>query len=250
MVEQTAPERDPRPVSGPGRCGALDARVLLGEARRPPEPLPVRPVPLRKRMLDLMCAGVALVVLAPVLLVALLGVRVTSRGPALFRQVRIGRAGMPFTMLKLRTMYVDGDASAQREFNTRELLDPEFVPPTEDGSYKDADDGRITPIGRFLRRYSLDELPQLVNIVRGDMSLVGPRPSLPWEVELYPEWGRRRAAVPPGVTGLWQVSGRNRLSMIEMLELDRRYVDEWSLRTDLRCLLRTPAAIVQGDGAS
>lgn len=233
-----------------GLSGPLDERVLLGEVRRPPEPIRPRRVPLRKRLLDVVGAGGALVVLAPVLLVALFVVRTTSRGPVLFRQVRIGRSGMPFTMLKLRTMYVDCDGSAQREHNTRELLDPDFVPPTTDGSYKDAADPRVTPIGRVLRRYSIDELPQLVNVVRGDMSLVGPRPSLPWEVELYPGWARRRALVPPGVTGPWQVSGRNRLSMLEMLELDRRYVDDWSLRTDLRCLLHTPAAVVHGDGAS
>lgn len=237
-------------ADGVNAPGPVDVRVLLGEARRPPEPLPPSRVPLRKRALDVAGAGFAILVVAPLLCVALLAVRCTSRGPVLFRQVRIGRSGMPFTMLKLRTMYIDNDDSTQREFNTLEIVDPSFTPPTDDGTYKDADDPRVTPVGRLLRRYSLDELPQLVNVVRGDMSLVGPRPSLPWEMELYPEWGRHRVLMPPGVTGLWQVSGRNRLSMIEMLELDCRYVEEWSLRSDIACLWRTPSAVLHGDGAS
>ena len=236
---------------GVGASAAGEHGGLTRDDAGRPRPVAVvaRRVPLRKRALDVALAGSGLLAVSPVLAVAAFAVRVSSRGPVLFRQVRIGRGGRPFTMLKLRTMRVDNDDSAQRDFNTRELTDPDFVPPTGDGSYKERSDPRTTAVGRVLRRYSIDELPQLFNVLRGDMSIVGPRPSLAWEVELYPEWSRARAAVPPGITGRWQVNGRNRLSMRQMLALDRQYVDTWTLRTDLACLLKTPAAIVKGDGA-
>jgi len=175
-------------------------------------------------------------------------VRLTSRGPALFRQERVGLRGEPFTMLKFRSMVVDNDDSAHRELCTRQLLGEEDSS-AEDGVYKLEDDPRVTPVGRWLRRLSLDELPQLINVVRGDMSIVGPRPALQWEVDLYRPEHLRRLAVRPGITGLWQVSGRNRLSMLEMLDLDVRYVNEWSFWEDVRILLATPSALLRGDGA-
>jgi lipopolysaccharide/colanic/teichoic acid biosynthesis glycosyltransferase len=169
-------------------------------------------------------------------------IRFTSRGPALYRQVRIGRAEQPFTILKLRTMRVDGDDAAQRAFNTREIHG-DANPGTSDGAFKIERDPRITSVGQFLRRFSIDELPQLFNVISGDMSLVGPRPSLPWEVELYTPEQRRRHECVPGITGLWQVSGRNRLSMPEMLDLDVEYLERRSLLLDIWLLLRTPAAL-------
>jgi lipopolysaccharide/colanic/teichoic acid biosynthesis glycosyltransferase len=201
-------------------------------------------IPRAKRALDLALATLALVVSAPVMLIAAGLVRLSSPGPVLFRQVRIGRGERPFTMLKLRTMYVDSDERASREFNTCELLGE--AEPDSDGVFKLENDPRIVPVGRFLRRYSIDELPQLLNVLRGEMSLVGPRPSLPWEVELYSPEQRRRHECLPGLTGLWQVSGRNRLSMPQMLSLDLEYVERRSLRLDLWILWRTLPAVLAG----
>jgi lipopolysaccharide/colanic/teichoic acid biosynthesis glycosyltransferase len=211
-----------------------------------PEPMdaPGHGIPRAKRALDLALATLALVVSAPVMLIAAGLVRLSSPGPVLFRQVRIGRGERPFTMLKLRTMYVDSDERASREFNTCELLGE--AKPDSDGVFKLENDPRIVPVGRFLRRYSIDELPQLLNVLRGEMSLVGPRPSLPWEVELYSPEQRRRHECLPGLTGLWQVSGRNRLSMPQMLSLDLEYVERRSLRLDLWILWRTLPAVLAG----
>lgn len=199
-----------------------------------------------KRGVDIGASLFVLVVLAPVLLVAM-GLALVGAGrPVFFHQVRIGRDGHPFRIYKLRTMYNGNDDSAHREQNRRQLageLD------ADDGLFKDRNDARITPIGRWLRRLSLDELPQLFNVLRGDMSLVGPRPSMPWEVELYEDRYQVRHEVRPGITGLWQVNGRNRLTMIEMLELDAEYVRSRSLAGDLVILLKTPVAVARGDGA-
>jgi lipopolysaccharide/colanic/teichoic acid biosynthesis glycosyltransferase len=170
-------------------------------------------------------------------------IRLTSRGPALMRQIRIGQNERPFTMFKFRTMYLDADDAPLRQMNVRELSgDPE--PGTSDGVFKLQADRRITKLGRLLRRFSVDELPQLFNVLRGEMSVVGPRPSLPWEVELFTPEQRRRHECRPGITGLWQVSGRNRLSMPEMLALDLVYVRSKSLALDLRILCRTPRAVL------
>jgi lipopolysaccharide/colanic/teichoic acid biosynthesis glycosyltransferase len=196
-----------------------------------------------KRSLDVGLALVALALCSPLLLAAGALVRLSSPGPALLRQVRIGRHERPFVMLKLRTMRVGACDRSVREMNARELRG-ERPPGSTDGVFKLQDDPRITPVGRWLRRYSIDELPQLINVVRGDMSLVGPRPSLPWEVELYTAEQRRRHEGLPGMTGLWQVSGRNRLSMPEMLALDLAYLRTRSLLLDLRILARTPAAVL------
>jgi lipopolysaccharide/colanic/teichoic acid biosynthesis glycosyltransferase len=198
-------------------------------------------VPRWKRGLDLGVGLVALALLSPVMLAAAVAVRLSSPGPILFRQQRIGLNERPFTMLKFRTMYVDADHSAQNALNLRELRGEAVA---EGGLYRLADDPRITPVGHFLRRYSVDELPQLLNLLRGEMSLVGPRPALPWEVDLFTPEQRRRHASPPGLTGLWQVSGRNRLSMQEMLALDLAYVQHCTLGRDLAILLRTPAAVL------
>jgi lipopolysaccharide/colanic/teichoic acid biosynthesis glycosyltransferase len=199
--------------------------------------------PKSKRLLDLIVAIPLLIAAAPVMLIAATLVRLTSRGPALFRQTRIGRNGRPFTLLKLRTMRLDSGDSAQRELNIRELRG-EAVCDAQDGIFRLNNDPRITKIGHFLRRFSIDELPQLINVLRGQMSLVGPRPSLPWEVELYTPEQRRRHECLPGLTGLWQVSGRNRLPMPQMLALDVAYVDSRSLLIDLWILIRTPYAIL------
>ncbi|MGH8984195.1 MAG: peptidoglycan bridge formation glycyltransferase FemA/FemB family protein [Acidimicrobiia bacterium] len=201
----------------------------------------------QKRILDVALASALLAVLSPLLALVAVAIRLTGRGPVLFRQERIGWKGRPFTLLKFRTMVPvnDDDDCALREIIELELSGLR-VP--EDGSFKLGNDPRITRLGRWLRRTSIDELPQLINVVRAEMSLVGPRPALPWEVELFPPEYRRRTDVPPGITGLWQVSGRSLLTTPEMLRLDLEYVNTRSIRLDLSILGRTIPVVVRGDG--
>jgi lipopolysaccharide/colanic/teichoic acid biosynthesis glycosyltransferase len=196
-----------------------------------------------KRAIDVLVAATALLLCLPLLLLVWALVRLTSPGPALFRQSRVGEGGRPFEMLKFRTMVVDGDDSAHREY-VRRLLTGSAEP--EDGLYKLGADPRVTRVGAVLRKASIDELPQLINVLRGDMSLVGPRPALPWEAALFPDWAAPRFTVRPGLTGLWQVSGRNRLTMLDGLVLDADYVARQSLSLDLAILLRTVPAVLRG----
>jgi lipopolysaccharide/colanic/teichoic acid biosynthesis glycosyltransferase len=205
------------------------------------QPLDAPRVPRAKRAMDLLLASALLLCTAPILLGAIVLIRATSPGPAIFRQVRVGWRGRPFVMLKLRTMRIDGDDARFREYNAAELAGA--ASPDAEGLYRLPDDTRVTSVGRVLRRLSIDELPQLVNVLRGEMSLVGPRPSLPWEVALLTAEQRRRLDCLPGLTGLWQVSGRNRLSMRQMIELDLDYVARRTLALDLKILLRTPRAV-------
>jgi lipopolysaccharide/colanic/teichoic acid biosynthesis glycosyltransferase len=199
-----------------------------------------------RRTLDVVLCVTALTLLGlPMLLIAL-AVRVEDCGPALFRQQRVGLRGRSFTFLKFRTMTQGGDDSALRDLIARELRGEDTA---ENGSTKLSNDRRVTRIGAFLRRTSLDELPQLLNVLRGDMTLVGPRPCLEWEAEMFPSRFASRFSVPPGLTGLWQVSGRSELGTLEMLELDVRYVRSRSLGSDLGILLRTVPALLRGGGA-
>jgi lipopolysaccharide/colanic/teichoic acid biosynthesis glycosyltransferase len=200
---------------------------------------------LGKRVLDITLATVLLAVSSPVLLVVAVLVRATSPGPVLFRQTRVGRAAAPFRMLKFRTMRHGCDDGAHRDY-VRRLLAGEAE--AHEGLYKLADDPRVTRIGALLRRLSIDELPQLLNVLKGDMTLVGPRPALPFEAELFPDWAAPRYQVAPGVTGLWQVSGRNRLTMLQGLRLDVAYVEQRSFVVDLLILFRTVPAVL-GRGA-
>jgi exopolysaccharide biosynthesis polyprenyl glycosylphosphotransferase len=193
-----------------------------------------------KEIVDRVGAALLLGVFGPLLLGVALLVRVTSRGPVLFRQVRVGRDGREFRIFKFRSMYVDAEA---RLAELRHLNEHDGV------LFKIRDDPRVTPVGRWLRRFSLDELPQLLNVLAGQMSLVGPRPPLPAEVAAYAADVRRRLAVKPGMTGLWQVSGRSDLSWEEAVRLDLRYVENWSLSLDLVILLRTMTAVVRSSGA-
>ena len=194
---------------------------------------------LVKNVFDWVVAAVLLILLSPVLLVIAALVRLTP-GPAIFRQERVGRGGKPFEIYKFRTMYVDAEA---RLAELRDLNE------TDGELFKMRQDPRVTPHGRWLRRLSLDELPQLVNVLKGDMSLVGPRPPLAREVANYPSDMRRRLVVKPGLTGLWQVSGRSDLSWEESIRLDLSYVENWSLAMDLAILTRTVAAVVRSSGA-
>lgn len=205
--------------------------------------------PVAKRLIDCVGAAVLLLVLAPVLLVIAALVRLTSPGPALFRQERVGLGGRPFVCWKFRTMRIDNDDSIHRSYVTRLLTDNRPPDGGEAGVYKLTDDPRVTPLGSVLRRASLDELPQLVNVLRGDMSLVGPRPCLQWEADLYRPVHRRRFEVKPGMTGLWQVCGRSRRGMLEQLDLDVQYVRRRSLALDLTLLARTIPAMLRDRSA-
>jgi lipopolysaccharide/colanic/teichoic acid biosynthesis glycosyltransferase len=207
---------------------------------------PGRGAAVVRRIADVVVSGAALVALAiPMLLIAA-AIRIGSRGPVLFRQQRVGLRRRPFEMLKFRTMRPGGDDSALRDLIARELRGEDTV---VNGSSKLDDDPRVTPIGRFLRRTSLDELPQLINVLRGDMTLVGPRPCLEWEAEMFPAEYASRFDVPPGLTGLWQVSGRSALGTLDMLRLDVRYVQERTLARDLEILVRTVPALLGGGGS-
>jgi exopolysaccharide biosynthesis polyprenyl glycosylphosphotransferase len=193
-----------------------------------------------KGLVDRSAAALALLVLGPTLLALALAVRLDSRGPALFRQTRTGVDGRPFTMFKLRSMYLDAEQRLSELAQSNE----------SDGLlFKMRDDPRVTRAGKWLRRFSLDELPQLLNVVKGDMSLVGPRPPLPVEVSRYERDVRRRLLVKPGLTGLWQISGRSDLSWEESVRLDLYYVESWSLALDLMIMWKTFFAVVQRRGA-
>jgi lipopolysaccharide/colanic/teichoic acid biosynthesis glycosyltransferase len=204
---------------------------------------------LAKRLLDLAVAIVCLTCLCPLLVILVAAIRLTTPGPALFRQTRLGRDGRPFVLYKFRTMYTGCPDNVHREY-VRKLL-TEKQPPDggRSGVFKLEGDERITPIGRLIRRTSIDELPQLLNVIRGDMSLVGPRPALSWEAEMFGTAYAARFAVPPGLTGLWQVSGRNNLTMRQGLDLDLEYVHRQSLALDLWILFRTVPVVLSTHGA-
>jgi lipopolysaccharide/colanic/teichoic acid biosynthesis glycosyltransferase len=205
-----------------------------------------------KRGMDIVGSLVLLGVLSPVFFVIAAAIKLTSRGPVLFRQQRIGEHGTAFTFLKFRSMYVNNDASQHKEY-VRRLIAGQADKQTNgegEGIFKLTNDPRITPVGNFLRRTSLDELPQFVNVLRGDMSLVGPRPPVPYEVEAYATWHRRRLLeAKPGITGLWQIEGRSRVGFDEMVRLDLRYARNCSPWLDLKILVQTPKAVIAGNGA-
>ena len=203
-----------------------------------------------KRALDLVLASLALVVLSPLLAAIWLAVRLSSPGPAVFRQERLGLGERPFVMYKFRSMRTGASDAIHREYVSRMLTGAGApVEAASNGLFKLDADPRVTPFGAWLRKTSLDELPQLVNIIRGDMSLVGPRPVLAWEAELFSEQARARFQTRPGLTGLWQVSGRSELDFGRWIALDLRYIDQWSLALDLRILLKTVPVVLRGTGA-
>lgn len=194
-----------------------------------------------KRLFDVAASGFALVVLSPLLIAVALLIRLGSPGPVFFRQHRVGMHGRAFNMLKFRSMVMDADGMLAGLAAKNEQDGPVF---------KMKNDPRVTPVGRFIRRYSIDELPQLVNILRGEMSVVGPRPPVPKEVARYLPWQRRRLSVRPGLTCHWQVSGRNNIQFDEWMLLDLRYIDQWSFLTDMKLIARTIPAVFTGHGAS
>jgi lipopolysaccharide/colanic/teichoic acid biosynthesis glycosyltransferase len=204
-----------------------------------------------KRVIDLLASSLALIFLSWFFAAIVLLIKATSKGPALFRQTRIGQHGKPFTFLKFRSMYVGNDATIHKEYVARLIAGKTETPAQgKQEVFKIVNDPRVTPIGRILRKTSLDELPQLINVLNGEMSLIGPRPPVPYEFECYDLWHRRRVLeVKPGITGLWQVRGRSRTSFDDMVRLDLHYTRNWSLWLDLKILLDTPKAVLSGDGA-
>jgi lipopolysaccharide/colanic/teichoic acid biosynthesis glycosyltransferase len=201
---------------------------------------------LARRVLDITVASIALAVLALPMLVIALAIRLSSDGPALFRQRRVGLGGVSFTMFKFRTMRTGAGDDMLRQLIAAELRGEDT---SVDGSYKLDSDPRVTGIGAFLRKTSLDELPQLVNVLFGDMSLVGPRPCLEWEARMFPAEFQPRFSVRPGITGLWQVSGRSTVSTLDMLHLDLTYVRTRTLVRDLSILVRTVPSMLKDHSA-
>lgn len=205
-----------------------------------------------KRVIDIVGSSLALVLFAPLLGAIAIAVKATSRGPVFFAQLRVGQGGKVFTMLKFRSMRNDSDPTKHKTFVTGFIKGNPLThsDPSGESIYKLTNDIRITPVGRFLRKTSLDEFPQFFNVLKGDMSLVGPRPPIPYELSAYQRWHRHRLfGVKPGITGPWQISCRSRSTFDEMVRLDLRYAVSWTPWTDLRILLRTPLAVLRGSGA-
>ena len=222
---------------------------------------------LVKRSFDIVCATTILLFVAPVIALAALAILIFDGLPIMFRQQRVGARGRQFDMLKLRTMNSDAADMVHRDFVQHWIRNgngagqnghaanetaPQNETDPEDGTapevFKLSNDPRITAVGRILRRFSIDELPQLWNVMRGEMSLIGPRPALPYEVDLYKDWHRRRLEGVPGITGLWQVSGRNQLSFDAMVRLDLAYLQDWSLMSDIRIIFQTIPVLLRGAG--
>lgn len=206
---------------------------------------------LVKRAFDITIASLALLILSPLWLLIAALIKIDSKGPVIYKQERVGMDGRIFLFYKFRTMRVDADDQLHREYQRKFIAGraEANVGDKDRPAYKLRVDSRVTGLGRILRRLSLDEIPQLLNVLRGDMSVVGPRPPIPYEVENYELWHRKRLDMKPGVTGLWQVSGRNRLPFEEMVRLDLFYIENWSLLLDLRIILRTLPVMMRGDDA-
>lgn len=207
-----------------------------------------------KRVMDFTVSSLILLTISPILAVIAAIIKLTSKGPVIFRQERLGQSGARFNCLKFRTMYVNNDPKIHQEYIAQFITGKEGAAAQQENGkkpiYKITNDPRVTPIGRFLRKTSLDELPQFWNVLRGEMSLVGPRPPVPYEFEIYDTWHRRRVLeLKPGITGLWQVSGRSSTTFDDMVRLDIRYCRSWSLWLDIKILLATPSAIFTGQGA-
>jgi len=202
-----------------------------------------------KKLMDITGSIFAFLVFSPIFLIIAAAVKLTSKGPVFFKQERMGLNGETFTFLKFRSMYTNSDQTRHKDY-IKKLIKEGKDDANAPGVYKLSNDPRITPVGGFLRKTSLDELPQFINVLMGEMSLVGPRPPIPYECELYDIWHRRRLlSVKPGITGLWQVTGRSRTTFDEMVRIDLKYINDWSLWLDIKLLLKTPWVIITGKGA-
>jgi exopolysaccharide biosynthesis polyprenyl glycosylphosphotransferase len=223
------------------RAQAVDAQALADGYIHYQNTPPLHYQMGMKRLFDILSSAAALWLLMPLFLVVMALIKLSSRGPIFFKQERVGIYGRRFNMLKFRSMVVNAEALKAALARANEMTGPVF---------KMKHDPRITRIGRFIRKYSIDELPQLINVLRGDMSVVGPRPPVPQEVEKYEAWQRRRLSVRPGLTCIWQVSGRNQISFEEWMVLDMQYIDHWSLAQDMNLIFRTVPVVITGRGAS
>ncbi len=201
-----------------------------------------------KRLIDIAVASTIMICAAPFFAVLWLAVRLTSPGPAIFVQKRVGHKGRTFDFYKFRTMYVSRDDTTHRDYVAQWISNQAYTATEKQQTFKIVNDPRVTPVGKLLRRYSLDELPQLLNVLKGDMSLVGPRPALLYEIEMYKEWHKERLEGIPGLTGLWQVAGRNQLSFDEMVKLDLQYLRNWSPSQDLKLIMKTVPTVLLGTG--
>ncbi len=208
---------------------------------------------LIKRLIDILGSALALIALSPLFWMIAIAIKASSKGPVFFSQTRIGQYGKPFILMKFRTMYTNIDRGVHKQYVTEFITDKaKRESPAPDGAqvYKLTNDTRITKVGKFLRRTSMDELPQFLNVLRGEMSLVGPRPAVRYEVAVYETWHRRRVLeFKPGITGLWQVSGRSQVKFDDMVRLDLRYARSWSPWLDTKILMLTPFAVLRGTGA-
>jgi lipopolysaccharide/colanic/teichoic acid biosynthesis glycosyltransferase len=206
-----------------------------------------------KRTMDIVGSTLALIIFAPIFAIVALAIKTSSKGPVFFRQERIGQYGKRFIVLKFRSMYIDNDPGVHKAYVTKLIAGQAQRKPSNGrgaGVYKLTNDERVTRVGAVLRRTSLDELPQFLNVLRGEMSLVGPRPPIPYELVAYQTWHRRRVLLAkPGITGLWQVNGRGRVKFDDMVRLDLQYASSWSPWMDIKILLRTPSAVILGEGA-
>ncbi len=221
--------------------------MLLVSLREPPMSVLDR---IAKRIFDLVASILGLIILSPLMLIVTVAIKLDSPGPVIFKQIRVGKKGRPFTFYKFRSMYHNCDDSVHREYYRQLIARQGAAGEVEKGPvFKMTNDRRVTRVGRFLRQSSLDELPQLFNVIKGDMSLVGPRPPIPYEVARYKEWHRRRLEALPGITGIWQVKGRSRVPFDEMVRMDIEYIEKRSFWLDLLVILRTPWAVLSGKGA-
>lgn len=203
-----------------------------------------------KRAIDILGSLFLIAAFFPFCVLIAIAIKLTSKGPILFRQMRVGQHGRQFEFLKFRSMYAKNDSRIHQEYVTKLIKKGAPAEETQGNVYKLTGDKRITPLGRFLRKTSLDELPQFINVLLGDMSLVGPRPPIPYELAAYQTWHRRRLLeVKPGITGLWQVTGRSTVDFDAMVRLDLKYATSWTPLLDLKILLRTPLAVIRGSGA-
>ncbi len=235
--------------------GLTRTREREQELRRERVAAEPRSLAALRRLVDIAFALCLIVLFSPLLVAVAVAVRLDSRGPAFFRQRRVGFEEREFTLFKFRSMRLDADPRGHQEYVTALIKGSDAGAAAGNGKgreslYKVAVDNRITAVGRFIRRWSLDELPQLFNVVLGDMTLVGPRPSIPYEVAEYPTWYLQRFSVKPGLTGLWQVSGRSERSYEEMVRLDVQYTERRSVALDLSILVKTPWIVLSRKGAA
>lgn len=245
---QAFPDLEPS-ISG---AGHQDGSVPLRLAARPVRQ-PSRAAVAIKRGLDIVGSLVGLVLFSPIMLLAAAAIKASSRGPVIFKQIRVGQGGVPFVFYKFRSMRVDAGDDPHRQYVQRFINGAATEVNLGSGDkpiYKLQGDSRVTPIGNWLRKSSIDELPQLVNVLKGEMSLVGPRPPIPYEVEAYRAWHLRRILeVKPGITGLWQVEGRSAVSFDDMVRLDLKYARHWSLLLDVKIILKTVAVVLHCRGS-